>query len=91
LAPKFAQYPARPGGMKLMKVFVSDLIHDNTSDSLIHRYESNSGSIKKLPNTFGIEKTLDPISPDARFEVGLPECSTSTRWFRDAIPGDMEA
>jgi hypothetical protein len=77
--------------MKLMKVFVSDIIHENTSDILIHRYESNSGSIKNLSNTSGIERTLDRISPGARFKVGLPECSTSTRWFRDAVRDDMEA
>ena len=74
-----------------MKVYVSDLIHENTSDILIHRHEINSRSIKKLSNTYGFEKTPDRISPGARFEVGLPECSTSTRWFRDAVRGDMEA
>ena len=77
--------------MKLMEVFVSDLIHDNTSYILIHGSENDSGSTKKLSNTYGFEKSLNRISPGARFKAGLPECSTSTRWFRDAIPGDMEA
>ena len=77
--------------MKLMKVFVSDLIHKITSDILIYRYESDMISIKKLSNTSGIEESLDQKSPGARFKVALPECSTSTRWFREAIPGDKEA
>jgi hypothetical protein len=77
--------------MKLMKVFVSDLIHESTSDILIYRYESDRRSIKKLSNTSGIEESLDQKSPGARFKVALPECSRSKRWFREAIPGDKEA
>jgi hypothetical protein len=77
--------------MKLMKVFVSDHVHKSTSNILIYRYESDRLSIKKLSNTSGIEESLDQKSPGARFKVALPECSTSTRWFREAIPGDKEA
>ena len=76
--------------MKLMKVLVSDLIHVNTSDILVNRYEMDRSSIKTLSNTSGIEESLDRMSPVARFRVALkslcPECSTSKRWFREAIP-----
>jgi hypothetical protein len=81
-----------------MKVFVSDLIHivsdlihKSTSDILIYRYESDRRSIKALSNTSGIEESPDQKSPGGRFKAALPECTTSTRWFRDAIPGDKEA
>jgi hypothetical protein len=77
--------------MKLMKVFISDFIHKSTSDILINGYESDRRSIKTLSNTSGIEESPDQKSPRARFKVALPECSTSKRLFREAIPGDKEA